>query len=184
MTQPTIRFANHAQAILMECELKGQISDGFWENSGPRDHWRIMCKANITHAHDADTTGAVIGKNFHPKRKYGFDNKGLLDVVGNRMIGFVKFYTTFPNVGYENHWDFDFEHTAQEITDGVRNCLGKSKENPRDKYWVERSERIMNAVGATSIEELEEAMKKVDAVAYDMKMLRKDLREMKEIVNA
>src|SRR5580692_2726698 len=30
----------HTAAALWECEILGQLSDGTWENSAPRDHYR------------------------------------------------------------------------------------------------------------------------------------------------
>lgn len=170
-----IRFANAAQAILFECELKGQISDGHWENSRPYDHYRIMCDAKVTHAFHADSDGAVIGKNFTPKRKYNFNDKSLVDCVGQRMISYVKFYTAFPGISFDNHWDFDFAETAQEITLSVSRGLNEASGYNRG---------IMKTLNVTTIDELTKAMQKVDAVEYTMKMLRKDLKAMSELVNA
>lgn len=174
-----IRFANHAQAILYECELKGQMSDGYWENSRPHDHWKIMCDAEVTHAFHADLDSDVIGKNFKPMRKYNFNDKSLVDCVGERMIGFVKFYTAFPDAYYDDHWDFEFEGSAQRITENVIKSLNKVT-----GYYREKAERIMKTLGVKTIDELTEAMQKVDRVEYTMKMLRKDLKHMSEIVNA
>lgn len=174
-----IRFANAAQAILFECELKGQISDGHWENSRPHNHYKIMCNAKATHAFDADSVEAVIGKNFNPMRKYNFNDKFLVDCVGDRMIGFVKFYTAFPNISFDNHWDFDFAETAQEIVLSVSRGL-----NEASGYYREKAERIMKTLNVNTIDELTEAMQKVDQVKYDKKMLRKDLKQMSEIVNS
>lgn len=33
-----INFKNRNQVALYEMELKGQLSDGYWENSRPRNH--------------------------------------------------------------------------------------------------------------------------------------------------
>lgn len=173
-----IRFENHAQEILMECELKGQISDGYWENSRPYDHWQIMCGAKITHAFKADSDGAVVGKNFCPVRKYNFNDKFLIDIVGYRMIAFVKFYTAFPNVSYENSDDFEFDMNAQEITVSVMKGLKESG------YYFNKATRIMKTLNVTTIDELTEAMQKVDQVEYTMKMLRKDLKAMSKLVNS
>ncbi len=178
-----IRFANAAQATLFECELKGQISDGYWENSRPYDHWKIMRDAKVTHAFHADPDGAVVGKNFRPKRKYNFNSKSLVDCVGKRMIAFVKFYTAFPNISFDNHWDFEFDESAQEITAKVISYL---KEDPTKMrgYYNEIATRTMNALSAKTVDEVAEMMKTVDAVEYNMKMLRKDLKQMSELVNA
>lgn len=178
-----IRFANAAQAIIFECELLGQISDGYWENSRPHDHWLDFSDVKVTHAFHADTDGAVIGKNFHTSRKYNFSDPGLLEIVGQRMINFVKFYTAFPNADHDfkNHWDFSYEGpTAQKITERVRNGLSKSGTG----YQADTAKRAMKVLNVTNSTRFAEAMQKVDAVQYDMKALKKDLKQIKEIVNA
>jgi len=75
----TIRVRTQAQKWLLEDELKGQISDGHWENTAnnPYKDW---------------ATAKVIvdpknpGRNFHTtKDNYQLNSKALLDVVGDRM---------------------------------------------------------------------------------------------------
>lgn len=175
-----IRFANAAQAILFECELKGQISDGHWENSRPYDHYKIMCDAKITHAFHGETDGAVIGKNFRPMRKYNFNDRFLIDCVGQRMIGYVKFFTAFPEISLGMHHDVDYEGpSAQEITKTAMRGL-----NEVSGWCHDRAKRIMDALHVKNVDELTEAMQKVDRVEYTMKMLRKDLKAMSELVNS
>jgi hypothetical protein len=57
---PTIGFKNRNQVILFEQELKGQISDGMWENSRPYNHWKTPCVAVAIVA----STDAEVGRNF------------------------------------------------------------------------------------------------------------------------
>lgn len=42
-----IYFPNVSSAMLFALELKGQISDGYWENSRPYDHWEWVVNADI-----------------------------------------------------------------------------------------------------------------------------------------
>lgn len=169
-----IKFDNQAQVILFECELKGQLSDGYWENARPHNHWRAPCDATAV----VRGPDEVCGANFWASRKYNFAARELREVVGARMIGFVKFYTAFPTIDFDQHWDFDYEGvSAQEITTNVMKWKKES-----DKYWVEKAERIMKTLNCTTIDELTEEMQKVDQVQYTNAQLVKDLKEMSKII--
>ena len=39
----TIAFASDVQATLWDACITGQLSDGYWENSRPHDHWHFWC---------------------------------------------------------------------------------------------------------------------------------------------
>jgi hypothetical protein len=76
---------NEAQRVLFEEELKGQISDGMWENTRPFDHWKAWSDAKVSVAEPGHEH--LIGRNFFAmKDNYNFASKALLDVVGDRMI--------------------------------------------------------------------------------------------------
>lgn len=84
-----IYFRNARQAVLFEHELKGQISDGHWENARPNDHWQQWCEAEVSVKPD-DPHVALLGSG-QPKRKnYNFSDSDLLEVIGGRMIGLVR----------------------------------------------------------------------------------------------
>lgn len=78
-----ITVANVAQQALMELELQGQISDGWWENAKPWNHWQGPSGADVV-------VGSPTGMNFRPKRTYDFTAKELLDVVGVRMLAYAR----------------------------------------------------------------------------------------------
>lgn len=167
----TLFVANRQQAILYECELKGQISDGYWENSVPHNHWRVPCRADAVVA----TGDQKVGANFPILRKgYNFAAKLLLDCVGNRMIGYVKMYTVFPNLSYNNNHDYSFELTAQELVTETERGL----KDTQSKYWNEKAHRVMKAFDVKTIEELRKLLAIVDAVPYGMKELKKDLKAL------
>jgi len=89
--------ANRVQKALVEMELMGQISDGYWENARPYDHWKIWSKVDVEVAADGET----IGRNFWPHRdNYNFTAADLLEVVGDRMrvyATYAQLYPTFTN---------------------------------------------------------------------------------------
>lgn len=81
----TLRVRNDAQAILFEHELKGQISDGQWENALPNDHWEAWCDATV----DVDPTN--VGRDFFVRRKsYGFSRESFLEDISDRMLKYVR----------------------------------------------------------------------------------------------
>lgn len=167
-----IKVANLAQLILLECELKGQISDGKWENARPYEHWRPPCRAEVTVAEP----GEKVGINFTSK-PYNFVDKELLEIVGDRMINAVKFHTAYPNISTNNHWDFSFNGpTAQKLTIDVIGWLKST-----DDYYQKKAKKVMEALKVSTTGELVMAMQKVDQVQYTMKDLKKDLKELKVI---
>lgn len=76
-----------SQAAIFEHELKGQLSDGHWENSRPADHWKNWCEATVL---CSPNDPSQIGRNFHSRRSYDFANRELLSVVEKRMILYVR----------------------------------------------------------------------------------------------
>jgi hypothetical protein len=77
----TINFRNLIQVALWDEELSGQISDGWWENARPFEHYKIWCRATAT------VNPKNLGRNFWAdKKNYNFTNKELLEVIGDRML--------------------------------------------------------------------------------------------------
>lgn len=155
----TIRVGNTAQKILFECELKGQLSDGHWENAVPHDHWQVPCAAKVVVANEGETAGIT----WYRKKAYAFDSKQLLDVVGPRMIYWVKFYSAFPQLSLDSHWSFD-------LSDGWPEYRGE--------YWDKKRAGVLSATGCANYAEI---MAKVNAEQYTEKDLVRDLRFLKSV---
>ena len=79
-----VTFRNGEQAAIFEHELKGQISDGLWENT-PYTDFEVWCNAKVE-------VGEHIGRNFPHVRKdnFGVAAKKLVDIVGDRMLGYAR----------------------------------------------------------------------------------------------
>jgi len=89
----TIRVRTQAQKWLLENELKGQISDGTWENSA-NNPWEDWSGAHVI----VDPKNA--GRNFDTTRdSYNLTRPDLLDSVGDRMIEDVQARTGNSNYG-------------------------------------------------------------------------------------
>jgi len=87
----TIRVRTQAQKWLLEDELKGQISDGQWENTSGNP-WEDWTSAKVI----VDPKNP--GRNFNTaKDNYQLNKKELLDVVGGRMIENVQSKTNAPD---------------------------------------------------------------------------------------
>lgn len=168
----TIAFRTLSQKILFVTELVGQISDGMWENSRPRDHYKNPCSAHVI------VDPITPGLSFFPARRYDFASAQLLEIVGARMLNAVKLYTAFPYLPFDDHHTLSFEGTASQFVDEVWAGLSKS-----DQYYVDRSMKIIDLFKATMIEDLKACMAAVDRVQYTMADMKKDLREMKTVFN-
>lgn len=164
-----IAFMNRPQVILYECELKGQLSDGYWENSRPNDHWEYMSDAT------AIIDPSNLGPNFYPKRKYNFAAKDLVEVVGQRMIWWVKFYTFLPNLPLDEHWAYDLSDGLNDIKSMLRYA------SEGEKYYREKIQKIQLATHNTNLYEVYEDV--ISQVKYTEKDLKRDLKQMSQIVN-
>lgn len=157
----TLAFRNSAQAALFQYELAGQISDGYWENSRPFDHWKPWCNAHVI------VDPANLGKDFYAGREsYNFTSKDLLDVVSERMIYKARVATVFgPETLRHINWKIEG---------------GKLKLPPKptgtDKYYNDEYE----AISKLPIDEINKVL--ADDTIYFDKMLMRDLKDMKVII--
>lgn len=99
----TIRVRTQAQKWLLERELKGQISDGKWGNSGPNNHWEQWSSAKVI------VDPKNLGRNFRAiKDNYQLNAADLLSVVGDRMKA---------NVTAEIGRPYDDKEMANDLTE-------------------------------------------------------------------
>lgn len=78
--EPTLFVETEVQKVLFEKELRGQISDGAWENASPINHWEpwSACKVEVV-------GNGPTGRNFDVKKaNYRFTS--IVPVVGDRML--------------------------------------------------------------------------------------------------
>lgn len=155
----TLFVENRAQAAIYEFEMKGQMSDGRWENSRPMGHWRTPNEARVV------VRPALIGRDFYVDRGYNFGEKELFEAVGERMTRYAKVALAFPAISIEAleayRWDFDTNLCEQ------RGVYSADYQKRKDAQIVE----LLALVGVRSAEEFESA---VAAVAYTEKNCRRD----------
>lgn len=156
----TVRTA--AQQALFICELQGQLSDGFWENTRPHGHWIPWCRAEVV-------VGDAAGRNFPAnKDNYNFNSSELLGYIGVRML-------TYARLGYAGYDPQLIRNVLRYLFDENTGAYtGKAPTYEGEYYDKVRAQ-----------------IKKLDLVAvkaageddsYTMKNMRKDLAELKKIV--
>jgi hypothetical protein len=157
-----IRVQNHVQKVLMLVELQGQISDGYWENSRPYDHWKEPASSAVEVSPDG-----VIGTDFWPERSYNFASPELLEYVGDRMLRFAKAATLFPDMSS------DLVHYIEYDDLFTRNLRGD--------YWDEIRSKFTNQYDINNQEQWKSLLEKIDGVNYTMADMKKDLKVLKEV---
>lgn len=149
-----IRFATEDQAVLFNAVIRGQLSDGFWENSRPYGHYKLWCNATVE-------VGKQPGRNFIPdKDNYNLADKELLDVVGQRMINYVKLARRFGS-------------NKVKVLDYFLDLDGNFRGAPTysGDFWDEIRAKL-------ALEDAAAVKACVEEDSYTLRDLRKDLREM------
>lgn len=185
----TITFRNEAQATLFEHELKGQISDGHWENfEGPEhrdyynkdlcdygdrglcvdceedenpywDHWKPWCDADVL-------VGKDVGRDFDAiYDRYELGDLDLLSVVGDRMVKYVRIAKIY---GFHSVEDLQL----------LLDLNGNFRDAPKDKgkYW-DKVREIHASVDEDMFKSYIDSEK-----LYSWKELVIDLVDMKKII--
>lgn len=83
----TLYVRNEDQRVLFEQELRGQLSDGHWENTMPLNHWRPWSDCAVVVAAPNAPTGRTFGVS---RKHYRIASRELLDVVEPRMLRLVR----------------------------------------------------------------------------------------------
>jgi len=160
----TVYFETISQALIFEAELKGQISDGYWENSRPSNHYHAPCDADIKV--DAENPRNEIFSS----RNYNFAAKELVDCVGDRMIEYAKVAKLFPNE--ENIARLSF--LADNFRQIERAYKGESCYTHIPKCITDYKIKL---------KEVKYILDNIDGIEYNEKELRKDLKAIKKTFN-
>lgn len=157
------------QKIAFLCEMAGQISDGHWENASPLNHYRAWSGLNWDNV--VVCPNELQGRNFPAERdNYNFANKGLLDIVGERMLIKIKLARLDPGVILPilaiNHF---------LIPESLENWDWEARQE--GEYWENKQQQRAKMGLTYSL-----FVAAVDSDRYTMKDLRKDLKELKQIV--
>jgi hypothetical protein len=150
----TVRTAT--QAALFECELKGQLSDGAWENTAPHDHWECWSDATVV-------VGSNVGRNFWARKSnYNFARKDLLEVVSERMIGYARIA----------------KNLSLPVAKALTHAVSDDFTIDWSASWNKDREAAVVALGYTA----GSVDRALGDSTYGMKELRADLRELNAAV--
>lgn len=149
-----LHLKNKVQAALWNWEIRGQLSDGAWENSSPYDHWKAWNKAKVV------IDGKLENSVSAQKRNYGLYT--LIQYVGDRMVNICNLVHNgydgddiHDTYAYETDWD-KLENSAQG----------------GDKYWVDKFNKIKKIFGTKLV--YDQALKG----PYTVSSLRKELADI------
>jgi len=88
MKTGTMHLPTLSAVALFECEIKGQLSDGAWENTMPLDHWKFWYDLETVYtpgcAPHVETDVPYLCL------KKGYNIAGLYEYVGDRMRNYGK----------------------------------------------------------------------------------------------
>lgn len=152
-----INFRNVVQAALYKCEITGQISDGMWENTRPYDHWKIWCNANV------NVNPKQVGRNFYTvKDNYNLSSNQLLGVIGTRMLNIANMA--------ENGLPLEVIDSFNDY-----NPNNRYQDHGNSTFWADKRKEFQEYFGDT------EGYKKAITGSYDLKKLKTELNDMKQI---
>ena len=155
----TVTFKTATQAAIFDYELKGQISDGFWENT-PNTGWDQWCGTDVL-------VGDDIGRDFWARKdNFNFAHKDLVDIVGERM----KTYAKLALAGIPHS-------EIRKLADGCTNLNGEFSGPPvyEGEFWDKRREYLRR----WNLEWVKEVL---DSYPYTDKDLQEDLKAIKVAV--
>jgi len=184
----TIKVQNKVQKVLLDTELFGQFSDGFWENS--RNNSWVYLDDNVEVAKTNEKPGIYFKVIIpHEYKGYKVNNTELLSYVGWRMLAKAKI-ANFFNIStisdglvtvIENHEIEELLSKNKEITvDNINNVIDiiKNYQSEND-FWKKRVKSALKQIDELGgIDELVKALNS----SYNMKSMRKDLREITKIL--
>jgi len=116
-----IFLPTYGAIALWDHEIMGQISDGYWENTKPHNHWEFWGNLKTKKGKpEVQSTGWASKKN------YAIANSSLISIVGDRMINKGRLATALKKdiTNDQNMWTEDAPDTYEEWEEMM---LDKSK---------------------------------------------------------
>lgn len=156
---PKIHLKSKEAAALWKHEIQGQLSDGAWENSKPRDHWHFWSRCEPV------VDGKVGFSGGYPvRRNYDLSVLTKNEIVRDRMIAMINAVKNGKN-----------PMLAEYLVNDRWLELIKSR---KDKYWADKGDAIIKEYG----DDLDKARELVTG-PYKLSDLKKFLAEIKEAMS-
>lgn len=172
---------------IFDHEIRGQISDGAWENTLPFNHWHFWSGLNTQVGNDwaFKFNSEAFYKDKYPTKKTAYNLVGqLLDPEVIDLSYRMRAYYVDAELGLGLGQDAEFLVTSNGVIkslDDVRSELKRLASGFSSDYWNAKLAKIENV-----LPRLEEFQKAYDA--YTRKHLINDLRllkkQMKIVINA
>ena len=192
----TITFRTAAQASMFKHELKGQFSDGMWENTRPDDHWKFWCNLVVQVQSPHSAPIGVQSMEWCVKKNYGINRKELLECVGDRMMSqaiMARWYNLVPvrTVAEILEGCFTWNGTSIVFTEmdilgtinkKIHTYEGYAKSNQgtaTETWWNERVEQL-NAVRELIRTHYQGLLNCIENYTY--KNMLSDLKEIKSVM--
>jgi hypothetical protein len=146
---------NENQVALFENEIKGQISDGMWENASPANHWKVWC--NTT----AKVESNLFGRRFRIS-KCNYNLQTLVDLLGKRMRLYVALSHITSNI---------------ELLEYLYDFVGEFRGIPpyQGEYW----DKIRSQLAGYNPENINRLVIS-ELAQYSTKSLRVDLKQLSD----
>lgn len=163
----TIFLPTLSAASLFEFVIKGQLSDGMWENTVPLDHWKFWCRLNVAYA--PSSPPHVRTEIPYACLKTGYNIAGLYKYICDRMLSLGQMTRAAEQLG--------------------RTALLKSEEAQAAEYMPNSKAQFQSLLAEDKISSYVRgnlsglSTDLVDAyydVKYEMKDLRADVRCIKQ----
>jgi len=180
----TIKTNDKKVKSILENELMGQFSDGYWENSR-NQLWKHLDKVVLT-----ENENGLEGQDFMVRRAkysmYNVENRELLKHIGARMTGLVAFADLLEeNDSYELKYAVEYLSEIAWGTDGFEKRITSYKPvkvtldmvtQLRERMSYRKDEKTKKAIDL-----LEEYISK-NEVVLDVNELRKTLKRTNEVL--
>lgn len=184
--QPTTLYFNSlSTCLLFIYEVRGQISDGYWENSRPDGHWKWIM--NVDYVIDENHELGYEG----PKHRIKYDCSWISRELKKSLNGTNDDYSWLSRaMNYCRAGKVANQNDAKAMTDektsyAFRNII----ENlPEDETTVEELEASLRDYQLKYWEQVKNVindkfLKKYYRTKYDFREFRMDLMDMQETIN-
>lgn len=173
---------------IFDHEIRGQISDGAWENTTPYNHWHFWCVLDTQVGNDwaFKFNRSVPHNDRYPTKKTAYNLVGqLLDPEVIDLSYRMRAYYVDAETGLGLGQDAEFlvnQAGVVKTLDDVRSELKRVASGFSSDYWKAKLEKIetVTPLDLTTFKQLYDA--------YTRKHLIKDLRlikkQMKIVINA
>lgn len=145
-----IFFRNEYERNLFECMLKGQISDGMYENSSPDWEYWVTLESSI-----GDTPGRTESSFLKRCKKDNYSFRGLYDIVGEEIDAIFKLTSLGFDIPAIEKMAWKFSSIPNNIGDYEEDFIEKVATNKkfpngvwiRNDYSIEALELLRDKFG-------------------------------------